>query len=188
MAEGGRGEKEGPGTWRQEDGCEWSWAVTQLSARRGVEESGLEFADGGVLAAAGPHDAVEERHAEDRSRLSQPAGHLAVLGTRGGIAGGMVVADDRGAGPDEDGRLEDLARVHERGRGGSHGDHLVRDRSVAAVEVERHEVLGRVVSDHAAHEVDDLRGPPDGGLDAGRATDVPDGDLANEVDALAIGA
>jgi hypothetical protein len=64
----------------------------------------------------------------------------------------VVVADGDGAGASEDGGLEDLARVDKRGCGGAHGDDLVTDAAVAAVEVDGHEVLTGIVRDDAAHE------------------------------------
>ena len=163
-------------------------AMRGLKIRAVREERRVALAERHELARAREHHRVEQRDAEERTRLSEALRDLAILAARARVARGVVVRHDHRAGANEDRGLEDLARVDERRRRGPDRDDLVRDRPMATVQVERHEVLARVVAHDPAQELDDLERPPDRGGDAGGATDVADRDLADEVDAFVLDA
>ena len=120
-------------------------------------------------------------HAEEATGLGEPPRDLEILSARRGIAARMVVPDEERARADCDGRLEDLARVHERRRRRSDRDDRVRDRAVSTVEVERDEVLARVVVDAPPEVPRGLRRARDLLGHAPARADVANRDLPNHV-------
>lgn len=118
-----------------------------LSAR---EVAGVALADRVERSASCPDDVIEDGDTEDASRVREPLRDVEVLATRSRVAARVVVSDQERAGADCDGGLEDLTGVDERGGCGSNRDDAVRDRSMTSIEVDRHEVLARVVVDPAA--------------------------------------
>ena len=77
---------------------------------------------------------VKDANTEDLCRLCQSIGALAVLPRWSRISGWMVVQEDDGGRVLQDGRLENLPRVHNRGGEASHADRMVADGPVLAVE------------------------------------------------------
>src|SRR5882672_4355380 len=59
-------------------------------------------------------DVVEHFHAEQRAGINEAAGQLDVVSAWDRIAAGMVVRQDDRRGVCQQGRLEDLARMHQR--------------------------------------------------------------------------
>src|SRR5688572_2277149 len=88
---------------------------------------------------------IVERHVQDTPGFAYRTRDLAIFAAGGGIAGRVVVGDDqagRGAG---ERRLEDLARMHDRGVERSHRDHDLTDQLVARVQAQREEALALAI-------------------------------------------
>lgn len=133
-----------------------------------------------IAVLGGEHDMVEECYAEELPGLGEAPRDLAILGARARIPARVRVQDDEGDRATEEGRLEDLARMDERLVGGSDGDDLVSDRPVACVEVDRKEVLARVVPHHLARNLDRELWPEDAALVPYACASVLHADLAKE--------
>ena len=105
-----------------------------------------------MAAAMREDDVVEDGDADEASGVAETLREVAVLAARSGVTGGMIVEKEHGDGTNENGRLENLTRVHERCGGGADGDDRVSDRAMPPVEVDREEVLARVVANDGACE------------------------------------
>lgn len=98
-----------------------------------------------------------------------------------GSPDGWLCATDDSAGTQKHGRLEDLARMHERGGCRSDRDDLKGDRTMASIEIDRREMLARIIRDRAPHESRDVAGRPDRADHALAAPDIADRDLPDDV-------
>jgi len=84
---------------------------------------------------------IQERDAEQVGALPESAGEHTILWTRGGIAGGVIVRTDPGAGIHQDERLEDLSRMHDREGERAHGYDVDPDDAVLRVQPANQELL-----------------------------------------------
>src|SRR5262245_9529756 len=98
------------------------------------------------------YDVIEDRDAEDPTGFGDALRHFAILDARTGIPARMVVSEDERRGAREDGGLEDLAWMDECLVRSADGHDLVRDGPMAAVEVDRQEVLAGVIAHDLARE------------------------------------
>lgn len=86
-------------------------------------------------------DVIQYPDAEKLRSLLQPAGDLQILPAGGGIAGGMVVNQDEGAGRGEQDALEHLPGVDDAGGQAAGRDVIDADQAVFPVQVEGEEML-----------------------------------------------
>jgi hypothetical protein len=99
-------------------------------------------------------DVIEDADAEDRAGPGEALRDLAVLRAGADHPGGVVMQQHQRGSSAAHAELEDLARVDERLVGGPDRDGGVGDRPMAGVEVDRDEVLARVVPEDLAREAD----------------------------------
>jgi hypothetical protein len=84
---------------------------------------------------------IEERDPHDVRSPGELLCDGDVVGTRGGIAGRMVVRDDDPGGRSENGRLQNLARVDDRGVQGADRHDFDAEHGVPGREQKHHEML-----------------------------------------------
>jgi hypothetical protein len=121
---------------------------------------------------------IQEGDAEQCAGGGDPLGDLVVLWAGAGIAARVVVSKDDCRCADEDGRLEDLARMNKGLVRRSDRHDLTADRPMTCVKVDREEVLPSVDSNDHAREARCGLGVMDLGIAAQRRALVLDADLA----------